>query len=115
MYIPGRLRTASRPLSTLMLLAPYSSAPFGSSILSFIYYVACRSSNTHGHDHVAVIAAVRKCHEHAAVGVAKGAMDPLASHVVQHIEQISDVEPHVERLSRVVDFELFLRFFLLIV
>ena len=38
-----------------------------------------------------------------------------AADVVQNVEQIGDVEADIERFAGVVDFELFLRFFLLVV
>ena len=53
--------------------------------------------------------------QHAAVGVAERAVDFRRGHVVQHVEQVGDVEADVERLAGVVDFELFLGFFLLAV
>src|SRR5688572_9299384 len=116
-YMPGRLRTASRPFSTLMLLAPYSFAPFGSSILSLIWCFSfpVRVLDAHRHDHVPVIAAVGEGNQHAAVRVAESAVDGFAPDVGQHVEEVSDVESDIEGLARVFDLELLLRFFLLIV
>src|SRR4030095_2090536 len=89
-YMPGRLRTASRPLRTLMLLAPYSSAPFGSSVPSFIRCFQTSWLNAHRHDDVAVVAAIRERDEHAAVGVAECAIDARARDVGQDIEEVGD-------------------------
>src|SRR5688572_25016950 len=116
-YMPGRLRTASRPFSTLMLLAPYSFAPFGSSILSVIccFSFPVRLLDAHRHDHVPVIAAIGEGDQHAAVRVAESAVDGFTPDVGQHVEEVSDVESDIEGLARILDLELLLRFFLLIV
>src|SRR6201996_8131610 len=41
MYMPGRLRTASRPFSTLIESAPYSSAPVSSCSVSSAISIHC--------------------------------------------------------------------------
>ena len=38
-----------------------------------------------------------------------------AGDIVEHVEQVGDVEADVERVARIADFELFLGFFLLVV
>ena len=46
------------------------------------------------------------------VGVAKGKAHLVDRDVVQHIEQVRDVEADIERIALVVDFEFFFGFFL---
>src|SRR3954466_712008 len=87
-YMPGRLRTASRPFRTLIASEPYSPAPGCCLSLS-------ATLDPHRHDHVleALLAAVAD--ERAGGGVAEGALQPGARHVVQHVEQVVHVEADV--------------------
>src|SRR5271169_4436607 len=99
MYMPGRLRTASRPLSTLMLFESYSppllSCGLGLSTLMRGYLVSCSPLNAdadsesapragrilgprsdpHRHDDIFVVVTLAHSDERAGVGVAEGQDD----------------------------------------
>src|SRR6266849_7268272 len=105
MYMPGRLRTASRPFRTLMLSELYSD--------SAICEISLLLSDAHRHHDVLKILVSRHRHEHAAIGVADRAVHVLRVQVVKHIQQIGNVEADIEGLAVVVDVKLFLGFFLL--
>src|SRR5580765_5160363 len=101
MYIPGRLRTASRPFRTLIASEPL---PLPSDIASL---------DPHRHDHVAEILLRRVADQGARGCVAEGAFDVVAADVVQHIEQVVDVEADVERVAAIFHFHFLVRLFLL--
>src|SRR5205814_2928789 len=100
MYIPGRLRTASRPFRTLMASEPYSLG-------------LAAKSDPHRHDDVLEALLARIADERARGRIAKRTFELAARHVIQHVEQIIDVEADVERLAGVLHFELLLRLFLI--
>ena len=75
--------------------------------------VDCRKGlNAHWHDYVTEIISLRNGNQHAAVGVAEGAVYFFGLHVVLYVEQIGDIESHVEGFAVVIDFHFFLGFFL---
>src|SRR6266850_6044037 len=106
MYMPGRLRTASRPFKTLMASEPYPLA--SGRCLS-----GSPTLNPHRHDHILEILLRRVADQRARRRIAERAFHCAARDIVQHIEQIIDVEPNIERIARVLDVQLFLRFLLL--
>src|SRR5437016_158219 len=106
MYMPGRLRTASRPFKTLIASEPYSLA--SGRCLS-----GSPTLNPHRHDHILEILLRRVADERARGRVAEGAFHGSARDIVQHIEQVVDVKPDIERVAGVLHIELLLRFLLL--
>src|SRR5262245_56486969 len=110
MYIPGRLRTASRPFRTLMASEPYSWPPFPAA-LPFDSVILLLDPL--GHDDVLEILLALVADECAGGSVAESALHLRARHVVQYVEQVVDVEADVERVAAVLHLELFLRLFLL--
>src|SRR5688572_9133753 len=100
MYIPGRLRTASRPFRTLIASDPYS-------------FSASLNSDPHRHDDVLEVLLGRIGDERARRRIAERAFDALAGNVVQDVEQVVHVETDIQRIARIVHFELLVRFFLL--
>src|SRR3954467_10289826 len=102
MYMPGRLRTASRPFRTLMASEAYSLA----------LGLAANSLDPHRHDDVLEPLLAAVADQGARGRVAEGALELGARNIVQHVEQIVHVESDIERIARVVDLELFLGFFL---
>src|SRR3990172_7910217 len=134
MYMPGRLRTASRPLSTLMLLSSYSPLPTCCGfVLSFIpvLLLTCvtnlltlkglapafgqHASDAHRHDDVLEIVVSRNGDQGARVGVAQSTLDLAAVQVVEYVLQIVDVEAYIQRLAGISHVEFLLRFFLFVV
>src|SRR5262245_1970128 len=105
-YIPGRLRTASRPFRTLIESDPYSLA-------SGSCFSASPKLDPHRHDDVLEILLGREAEQRAGSGVAEGALDFRALHVVQHVEEVVDVETDVERVARILDLDLLVRLLLL--
>src|SRR5262245_35202402 len=96
MYMPGRLRTASRPLRILMLEESYSSAAprpllLGSGSVAIEFLVRALL-DAHRHDDVAEVVAPRHLHERARVRVAHREAHGFGIDVVQHVEEIGDVE-----------------------
>src|SRR5437764_12653308 len=83
MYMPGRLRTASRPFRTLIASEPYS---FGSGA----WRSASPTLYPHRHDDVLAILFRGVADERARGGIAESAFTAPARHVVQHVEQIVD-------------------------
>ena len=69
--------------------------------------------DAHRHHDVLEAVVVRQREQRAGIGVGKAALDGLGGDVVEHVEQVGDVEADVERVALVVDFDFFLRFFLL--
>src|SRR5580693_6045885 len=132
MYMPGRLRTASRPFSTLMLFESYSP-PLLLSLLMRNYLVSRsllnadadsesapragriigpKKSDPHRHDDIFVVVTLAHGDERAGVGIAEGQDYLIGGQVVQDIEQIGDVKTDVERLALVRDLEFLLSFLL---
>src|SRR5690349_20493447 len=99
MYMPGRLRTASRPFRTLMASEPYS--------LGF-----AAKSDPHRHDDVLEALLARIADQRARRGIAEGALQLITGHVVQHVEQIVHVEDDIERVAGIFHLYLFLRLLL---
>src|SRR2546428_8342086 len=89
-YMPGRLRTASRPFRTLMASEPYSLA------LGLRF---AAKSDPHRHHNVLEALLARIADERAGGGIAKRAFQLVAADVVQHVEQIIDIEADVERIA----------------
>src|SRR5262249_32801247 len=87
MYMPGRLRTPSRPLTILMASVPYASGrfPFSGASLS-------ATSDPHRHDDVLEVFLGGVAEERARGGIAECALDRAARHVVQHVEQVVNVK-----------------------
>src|SRR3972149_2161837 len=109
-YIPGRLRTASSPLSTLILSESYWSVLVCSGFpASLIFSV----SDTHRHDDILEVVAPWNGDERARIRITEPAVDLLHLDVVQHVEQVAHVEPDVQRIPFIPDIELFLCFLLL--
>src|SRR5437867_4865049 len=102
-YMPGRLRTASRPFRTLMASEPYS---FGLG-LRF-----AAKSDPHRHHDVLEALFTRVADERAGRGVAERAFQFITGHVVQHVEEVVHVEADVERVAGVLHLELLLRLLL---
>src|SRR5258708_39887830 len=100
MYMPGRLRTASRPFRTLMASEPYS---FGFAA----------KSDSHRHHDVLEALLARIADQRAGGRIAKRAFQLAARHVVQHVEQVIYVEADIQRITRVTDFERLLCLFLI--
>src|SRR5688572_9691460 len=100
MYIPGRLRTASRPFRTLIASEPYSCS-------------ASLNSDPHRHDNVFEVSFGGIANERARRRVAEGTFDAFAGYVVEDVQQVVHVEADVERIARVAHLELLVRFFLL--
>src|SRR5262245_46773486 len=110
MYIPGRLRTASRPFRTLIESEPYSElgrcfSGSGASVSA--------TSDPHRHDDVLEILLGGVGNQRARRGVAEGALDLAAGYVVEYVEQVIDVEADVERITGVLDLDFLVRFLLL--
>src|SRR5437868_7952435 len=106
MYMPGRLRTASRPFRTLIASEPYS---FGSGA----WRSASPTLYPHRHDDVLEILFRGVADERARGGIAESAFDGPARDVVQHVEQVVDVEADIQRIACILHLELLLRLFLL--
>src|SRR5512134_3151605 len=107
MYMPGRLRTASRPFSILMLSAvysPLSPLPGGSFLLINCSCVARAGSDAHGHDHVLEVGVAGHRDQGAGVGIAEGAVPALGGKIVQNVQEVGDVEAHVQGLAVIIDF-----------
>src|SRR5437667_8502162 len=105
MYMPGRLRTASSPLRTLMLLESYSW-PLGVALLcgSVIAAAALRDLCTwwrkgpetrlyaHRHHDVLVVVAVGHGDEGAGSSVPERQRDVAVREIDQHVEDVVDIE-----------------------
>src|SRR5437868_6566855 len=106
MYIPGRLRTASSPLRILMLLESYSVTGrtgcweiSGSVAIEFLVRRRPRERlDAHRHHDVLEILAAGHLHQGAGVRIAHRDADDCAIDVVQHVEEVRDVESDVERV-----------------
>src|SRR3990170_3381461 len=109
MYIPGRLRTASSPFSTLMLEESYS--PLSAGTLGSL--ISRTASDPHRHHDVLEVAPPRQREQRARVGVAERAVDLLAVEVVENVEQVAHVEPDIQGFAAVGHVELLLRLLLL--
>src|SRR5947207_15406081 len=98
MYMPGRLRTASSPLRILMLEESYS--PTARSLLSSgtvaIEILSLTPLDAHRHHDVLEILAARQLHERARARIAQRERDFLRLDMVEHVEQIRNVEADVE-------------------
>src|SRR5471030_1123438 len=130
MYMPGRLRTASRPSRIWIDDAPYSSVLTGTAfsnneLLGISRYcdaapvprAACVSNggpnlNAHRHDDVFEVGVVGNRDQRRRVRVAQRDVDLVALEVVEHVEQVGDVEADVDAVAAVVDFKFFDGFFL---
>ena len=77
--------------------------------------VAGACSDSHRHHDVLVVIAIGHGDERARVGVAEGELDLFHRHVLEHVEQIVDVEANIERIALVIDLELLLGLLLLAV
>src|SRR5438045_2300001 len=99
MYMPGRLRTASRPFRILMASEPYS--------LGF-----AAKSDPHRHDDVLEALLARVADQRARRGVAKCALELITRDVVQDVEQIVHVEADIERVAGILHLDLLLRLLL---
>src|SRR4051812_27521232 len=75
MYIPGRLRTASRPLRTRMLSESYGSPLLGGPFLLSSVIFSSTFLDPHRHDYVLEIALARHREQRARVGVPEPAFD----------------------------------------
>src|SRR5258707_11387567 len=84
-YMPGRLRTASRPFRTLMASEPYS---FGFAA----------KSDSHRHHDVLEALLARIADQRAGGRIAKRAFQLAARHIVQHVQQVIDIEADIERI-----------------
>src|SRR5688500_13956553 len=124
MYIPGRLRTASRPLRILMLLESYSAGvrPFSGAgcgtVANSVPVPSLRGFaplDAHRHHDVLEVFAPRHLHQRARVGVPHRHRDRGRVHVVEHVEEVGDVEADVERIAVVVDGEALFGLLLLVV
>src|SRR5688572_19148113 len=124
MYMPGRLRTASRPLRILMLLESYSAglrplsgAGCGTVANSFSSHFRCGipASDAHRHHDVLEVLPAGNLHEGARVRVSHRHRHGRGVDVVQDVEEVRDVEADVERVAVVVHREAFLGFLLLVV
>src|SRR3989338_3463902 len=110
MYIPGRLRTASRPFRTLIESESYS---FASGSCCSASPTARFPLNSHRHDDVLEFRFRREGHERARGRIAEAALDLRARDVVQDVEQVVDIEPDVECVAPVRHFQNLLGLFLL--
>src|SRR5687767_11041516 len=99
MYIPGRLRTASRPFRTLIESEPYSE--LGRGCFSGSGASVSATSDPHRHDDVLEVLLGRVGNQRAGGRVAEGALDLGAGHVVQDVEQVVDVETDIEGVARI--------------
>src|SRR5690349_5054892 len=138
MYMPGRLRTASRPLRILMLEESYSSPCWRGLVCAGVISAFVsnqvqraasedatkqrgraaalpRESNAHRHDDVLIIVALGQGDERAGIGVAECEVDLVAAEVRQDVEQIRDVEADVDAFAAVRHRQLLLGLFLLAV
>src|SRR6267142_1414951 len=106
MNMPGRLRTASRPFKTLIASEPYPLA--SGRCLS-----GSPTLDPHRHHHILEILLRCVADERARRRIAERAFHCTARDVVQHIEQIIDVKPDIERVAGVLHIQLFLRLLLL--
>src|SRR3989442_4577797 len=102
-YMPGRLRTASRPFRTLMASEPYSLA------LGLRF---AAKSDPHRHHDVFEALFARVADERAGRGIAERTLQLIARHIVQHVEQVVDIEADVQRIAPIAHLELLLRLFL---
>ena len=68
--------------------------------------------NTHRHHDVLEVGIVGNRNQRRRIGIAQRDVDLVALQVVQHVEQIGDVEADVDAIAAVVDFDFFDRFFL---
>src|SRR4030081_741114 len=87
MYMPGRLRTASRPFRTLMASEPYSLA------LGLRF---AAKSDPHRHHDVLEALFPRVADERAGGRIADGPFELVPGHVVHHVEQVIHIEADVE-------------------
>src|SRR6185295_10343489 len=127
MYIPGRFRTASSPSRTLMFSAPYSGTLACPLLIDT--HVESRTRNyTVGSleaPHSSRRSERSESHRHQDVGEGRvlGAVDDSGSHLVretelhdvtscvhaEHIEQISCIEAHRQRLAGIRHLDLLTR------
>src|SRR6185369_7044994 len=117
MYMPGRLRTASRPFRTLIESEPYSLASGFSGLSEFFgwsgFSCSDKALDPHRHDDVLEVLLRRIRDQRARRRVAEGALDLSAGHIVQDVEQVIDVESDVERVAGVLHLQLLVRLLLL--
>src|SRR3954469_7293194 len=100
MYMPGRLRTASRPFRILMLSELYSAggraAGFVTSgagtVANGIPGCPLRLLDAHRHHDVLEVLAAGHLHQRAGIRVAHREGDGRGIDVVEHVEQVRDVE-----------------------
>src|SRR5712691_8224648 len=81
MYMPGRLRTASKPFSTLILSESYSLSSFSCWFLSVIGSLSVSREthlNPHWHNYVFELAVPGYGNEHTAVCITKRTVHLLA-------------------------------------
>src|SRR5450830_96488 len=128
MYMPGRLRTASRPSRIWIDAAPYSSCLAGMDaafrlsdmgLLSLEFTKSgtdndwqTRGLDPHRHHDVLEVGIVRNRDQCGRVGVAQRHIDLVAFQVVQHVQQVRHVEADVDIVATVVDFQFLDGFFL---
>ena len=67
----------------------------------------------HGHDNILERIITGYCDKRTAVGIPERKLDGFAVEVIQHIQQIADVETDIERVTAVYNFQLFLCLLLL--
>src|SRR5258706_9525323 len=123
-YMPGRLRTASRPLRILMLDESYSadmrpleftcSGSVANSVPVFSLWRFVML-DAHRHHDVLEVLAAGQLHQRARVRVAHRDRHRFRADVVQHVEEIRDVEADVERIAVVLDREPLLGLLLFVV
>src|SRR5690606_3830763 len=126
-YMPGRLRTASRPLSILMDSAPYSGTAGLRVCSDIVFRGEGRGlgrlpvghdhvepwSDTHRHDDILELVVVGRGEERGGVDVRlHRPADRLGLDVGQHVQQVADVEADIQRLVAVVDVDFLNGFFL---
>src|SRR5574343_1883623 len=118
MYMPGRLRTASSPLRTLLLLESYSCSlmMWFSAVCAATAPAGCGGSvqagaapagrgglDAHRHHDVLEIRLLGQGEQRAAVGVAKRQLQLLHLQIGQHIGQVVDVKADFQRRALVGD------------
>src|SRR5216110_2463261 len=149
MYMPGRLRTASRPSSIWIDPSPYPVSWGKESGLCDSLMSSCKEGpagpgrqsdwnpplgggaggcqahreanlaappgrlDSHRHHHVLEAGLLGHGDQRARIGVLQFDSNHLLAHVRERVHQVGDVEADLDRVARVVDLELFLRFFLL--
>ena len=68
--------------------------------------------NPHRHDDITEVFAAWHGDQHAAIGITKRTFDIFRADVIQHVEQIGNVETDIERVTAVFNFHFLLCFFL---